>query len=193
VWDRRWEVYHGQLSENGSKWDGSTNPRKPGSYSLENLRFVITDKVITTLQQPPTANDAHHVHAMKVLAWILSPNRCGIFDELMALIQTNVITVQPNGIPTLAKTWWSSIDILLLDDMWNHWGMQKDNLGNFGICPKVRNMIHRKWSRSKDGWALSPRNNVTIYEFDEFDEWRLAYEAKQQTTSDGVHGIGRFR
>jgi hypothetical protein len=127
-----------------------------------------------------------------LLAHFLSPSRSGIYDELMALIRMRVIVVQPNGIPSMAKDWWSFVDILLLDDMWTHWGLQQDENNNHGIHSKVRKALHRKWIRDDFGWALNPHINDIIFEFDEFEEWRVAYEAKQQTTSDGVHGIGRF-
>jgi hypothetical protein len=191
--NRRWEIFHGQLSESGSKWDGTSNPRKPGTYSLENLRFIVTDTMITNLGQVKDSTDAMFVYHMKTLAHILSPNRCGIYDELIALIQMKVILVEPNGIPKLTKDWWSAVDVLLLDDMWNRWGVQTDVNSNYGVHSKIRKTLSRKWFRSEDGWALQPNRNDIIFEFDEFDEWRVAYEAKQQTASDGLEGIGRFR
>jgi predicted hydrolase (HD superfamily) len=76
--------------------------------------------------------------------------------------------------------------------MWNHWGVQTDEKNNHRLHSKIRKVLHRKWKRDEVGWALHPHLNDIVYELDEFEEWRVAYEAKQQTTSDGVHGIGRF-
>ena len=53
-------------------------------------------------------------------------------------------------------------------------------------------MLHRKWKRDDVGWAMHPHLDDIVFELDEFDEWRVAYEAKQQSTSEGIHGIGRF-
>jgi hypothetical protein len=191
--NRRWEVFHGQLSESGSKRDGHTNPRKPGTYILENLRFIVTDSMISSLEQSKDSSDAQYVYHMKTLAHILSPNRSGIYDELIALIQMKVISVDPNGIPKLTKDWWSDVDVLLLDDMWNNWGLRADVKNSYGIHSKVKKTLNRKWLRQEEGWAMQPNENDIIFEFDEFDEWRVAYEAKHQTASDGVEGIGRFR
>ena len=129
---------------------------------------------------------------MMLLAHFLATGRSGIYDELIALIRMQAIVVQSNGIPNLAKDWWSFVDILLLDDMWTNWGLQQDENNNHGIHSRVRKSLQRKWTRNDGGWALHSYLNDIIFEFDEFDEWRVAYEAKQQTTSDGIHGIGRF-
>ena len=185
-------MYHGQLSESGSKWDANANPRKPGAHTLENLRFIVTDEVLTKLEEPASADDPIYINNVMMLAHFLSPNKSGIYDELMALIRTKVIEVQSNGIPTLAKDWWSSVDILLLDDMWNRWDVRVDEKNNHGVYSKVRKMLHRKWKRDDVGWAMHPHLDDIVFELDEFDEWRVAYEAKQQSTSEGIHGIGRF-
>ena len=189
---RRWEVYHGQLSESGSKWDTNVNPRKPGSHTLENFRFLMTDEVLQSFEGPANVDDPTFVNNMVLLAHTLSPNRSGIYDELMALIRTKVVVLQTNGIPCLAKDWWSSVDVLLLDDMWNHWGVHVDEKSNHGVHAKIRKVLQRKWKRDDNGWALSPYFNDIVFDLDEFDEWRVAFEAKQQTTSEGIHGIGRF-
>ena len=185
-------MFHGQLSESGSKWDTNVNPRKAGSYALESLRFIFTDKILAQLEEPASVDDPTFVINMMMLAHSLSPNQSGIYDELMALIRTKVIVLQPNGIPNLANDWWSYVDILLLNDMLNHWGVQADEKNNHKVHSKVRNMLHRKWKPNEVGWALYPYLNDVVFELDEFDEWRVAYEAKQQTMSEGIHGIGRF-
>jgi hypothetical protein len=192
---RRWEVYHGQLSEAESKWVGTKNPRKVGDLSLEKLRFLVTDPVIARLEQGPGKNETSlqnqlYTEDIKLLGFVLT--RCGIFDELLALIRTNAVKVDPRGVPMLSAYWWSHVDILLLDDMWRNWGTQADPKGNYGVSDMVRKGLRRNWFRNDFGWAMTSQKYDTIFEFEEFDEWRIAFEGKQQTLSDGIDGIGRF-
>jgi hypothetical protein len=188
-------VYHGQLSESESKWDGTKNPRKVGAQSLENLRFLVTDKVVSRLEQGPgdvETSPQYQLYAedTKIVGFILTC--CGIYDELLALIRTNVVKVDPRGIPGLSASWWSHVDILVLDDMWSNWGIHADPKYKFGVAVKVRKGLRRYWFRSDTGWALMSQKDDIIFVFEEFDEWRVAFEGKQQTVSDGIDGIGRF-
>jgi hypothetical protein len=157
---------------------------------LENLRFLITNEVTKNLEGPEV--NALYVEGMKKLAYVLSPNRCGVYDELLSLIRTKVMHVDDRGIPVLTQDWWSHLDILILDDMWSKWGIRSDPKGTYGIADKIRKGLNRKWLRSDWGWALTPNKDDIIFEFEEFDEWRVAFEGKQQTRSEGVDGIGRF-
>jgi hypothetical protein len=148
--------------------------------------------VITSLGEAnvDTSSNQPYVEAMKVVAFALSPDRCGIYDELLALIRTNVLTLDDHrGIPMLAKNWWSNVDVLLLDDMWHSWGTRIDVKGNYGITANIRKLLHRKWIRSDSvGWSLVSQPDDIIFEFEEFDDWRVAFESRL----DGVDGIGRF-
>lgn len=183
-------MYHGQLSESESKWVETKNPRKAGALSLENLRFLVIDSVVSRLEHGPDKDFPQYTEDMKILGFVLT--HCGIYDELLALIRTNVVKVDSRGVPTLTPYWWSHVDILLLDEWWSNWGVQADPKGNYGVAVKVRKGLRRNWFRSDLGWALMSQKDDIIFEFEEFDEWRVAFEGKQQTVSDGIDGIGRF-
>ena len=191
---RRWEVYHGQLSEAESKWEGNNNPRKAGALSLENFRFLVKDSILDHLKKGPgevsSPDYQRYAEDMKMLAYVIT--HCGIYDELLALIRTSVVKVDDRGIPALSAFWWSHVDILILDDMWSNWGILADPKGNYGVSFKIRKLLRRNWSRNESGWSLTSKKDDIIFEFEEFDEWRVAYEGKQQSLSDGIDGIGRF-
>jgi hypothetical protein len=188
---RRWEVYHGQeASEGGSKWEVNTNPRAARSRSLENIRFIVDDTVVVNLDEPDQS--LLKLNALKILAHVLSPNQTGVYDELLALVRTGVLLVDKRGIPALAKDWWSSVEILLLDDMYESWGLQADPNGRYGVAEKVRKTLHRKWVRTHYGWAFAQDEEDIVFDFEEFDEWRMAFEDKRRAQSDGVDGVGRF-
>lgn len=184
-------MYHGQASESGSKWDTNTNPRSAGNLSLENIWFVLDDNVAAHLEH--SDQSPFKLEALKILAHVLSPSRTGLFDELLALVRTNVLAVDDQGIPALAKDWWSRVDLLLLEEMSESWGLNDDTNVKYGVAENIRKTLHRKWARSYKGWALANDKEDIIFDFEEFDEWRVAFEDKQRARSDGVDGVGRFR
>lgn len=189
---RRWEVYHGgqETSESGSNWEGNTNPRAVGSRSMENVRFIVDDTVVANLEKDDQS--PFKLEALKRLAHVLSPLQTGVYDELFALIRTGVLSVDERGIPALAKDWWSGVDLLLLDDMYESWGVQADVSGWYGVAEKVRRTLNRKWVRTDCGWAFAQDQEDIVFDFEEFDEWRMAFEDKQRAQSDGLEGVGRF-
>lgn len=184
-------MYHGQASESVSKWDMHTNPRPPGSRSLENVRFVVDDRVAAHLAE--SDQSPLKLEAMKVLAHVLSPSRTGVFDELLALIRSGVLDVNSRGIPVLANVWWTKVDMLILDDMSDHCGVRADPTAKGGVGGKIRNTLHRKWTKSHYGWVFADDYQEVVFDFEEYAEWRAAFEDKQRARSEGVDGVGRFK
>jgi hypothetical protein len=190
---RRWELFHGQVSENESPWNTFANPRSPRSLSLENVRFVITDQVVSELQRYEETPTQQHAQPLNVLAHVLSPTRTGVMDELDALIKTKVVVVDDRGIPTLSRDWWTRVDILVLDDMEAKWGIDIDTKGKCGVFEPICKTLYRKWTSCDTGWALNTDIEDIVYEYQEFDEWRMAFTDKQRSRFDHADGIGKFR
>jgi len=188
--DRRWEVYHGQSTE-GAKWDAGLNPRAPGLLTLENFRFLFDDETLAALEVADD-NSPEKLNAMKALAHASSPKRSGVSDELLALIRTEIFSLDNRGIPTLTKDWWSKVDLLLLDEMYERFGIQADAAGKHGVAEKIRKRMERKWARTQLGFAFASDPKDIIYDYEEFDKWRMAFEEKQQSRSEGAAGVHRF-
>lgn len=185
---RRWELFHG--STEGGKWDAGNNPRTPESLSLENYRFYFTSQTIESLE---TADDSpQKLEAMKCLAHAASPKQTGVLDELLALVRTEILSVDDRGIPTLTKDWWSKVDFLLLSESDESFGMPVDPSGKFGVAEKIRSKLDLEWTKTARGFAFASDPNDTIYDEGEFATWRMAYEEKQQSRSEGAAGVHRF-
>lgn len=195
LYNRRWEVYHGQVAECGSPWNTYENPRSPKNLSFENVRFVVTDEIIANLE--PTSNEttesSSYLEALTILSHFLSPGRTGVWDELAAMIKTKILEVDEHGIPALTKDWWTRVDILFLSEMNERCGFFADPKGVYGIVDTVRTTLSRKWIQCDTGWALTADTDDIIYDFEEFDEWRAAFNEKKNARSDRVDGIGKFR
>lgn len=183
---RRWEVFHGQFSE--SRWAPRTrNPRPEGSYTLENIRFVLDKSVVSKLEM-----DNRDAHSLKILAHVLAPSRSGICDELLALVNMDILRIDARNVPVLTDEWWTRADLLLLEEMHYNWGPTVDPDGKFGVHDTIRNLLHSKWRRMYHGWAMVDTPRDIVHEFEEYDSWREAFEDKQQAETNNAEGIGRF-
>lgn len=190
---RRWEVYHGHIGdESGSNWEANTkNPRAEGSLSLENIRFLIHSGVTSSIENK-SASPADKSAALQALALVISPERSGVSDEILALIQIGVLRVSERGLLMITKNWWQNVDLLLLEDMRNQWGLKADPNNKCGMNEKLRATLAKKWRRGSYGWALAKDPRDIIYDTYEFDTWRQFFEDKQQEQAHLEEGIGEF-
>jgi len=129
---------------------------------------------------------------MTTLAHVLSPAVTGVADELRALIKTGVLHVDDRGILRLTKHWWTNVDLLLLEDMHNHWGLRADPNGKCGVEDKVRKLLMEKWCRNSSGWVMKEDPGDVVFDLEEFDSWREVFEEKQEEDFNDFEGIGRF-
>lgn len=190
---RRWEVFHGQHSDTPSDWEvRNKNPRKGGSLSLENIQFGLNEEALQHLEKDADSRGKEYVEALKTLAHFGLPEQSGVCDELLALMQGGVVMVDARGIPKLSKDWWANVDLLLLEDMHFGWGENTDPLGKYGIAEEVREQLGRRWRRTGRGWVFVDEPKEVIFDFEEFDDWREAFEHKQQAHSEDTEGIGQF-
>jgi len=131
--------------------------------------------------------------AVQALAHAMSSFSNGVIDELTALLRTSVLHLNDTAIPTLTNDWYEQLDILVLDDMDSCWGLQVDPTGKYGMSDYVRATLNEEWGKNSDGWFLVNHDpDDAVYEFAEFDEWRDAFEHKEQTRVDTKEGVGRF-
>ena len=184
----RWELFHGQ---NGtSEWDTSAkNPRR--ALSMENARFVLDEKVFENLRVDGEPQTQEQTEATVLVSVLLDQARSGLVDELLALQRSGVVRIDSYGVFRLSSTWFTNVDVLLLEEMIACWSKEMDPRGKYGVHETLRT-LSTKWIRYEEGWALTSSPNDIIYEPDEFAVWRAAFETKHEEKVDDLHGVGRF-
>jgi hypothetical protein len=190
----RWELYHGQTTgaEGNKFWN---NPRGPGSLSLENTHFLLDDKAVAdfVVEPRPTGASEERDNALKAIAYVLQTDAAGVVDEALALVRMGVLEISDGGILLLASEWYANVDILLLSNMAENWGMSVDPEGRYGVSDEIRKVLFKEWIQNEEGsWAYSSDPNDTVYVSTDFAMWREAYEHKHENRSAGNEGIGRF-
>lgn len=186
----RWEIYHGQTGT--SEWNTSAqNPRRSGALSYENIRFEIDDKLLSHLKFSETPGTVEQKEAAKVLLCLADSSRTGLIDELLALHSSSILRIE-NGVPRLSSTWYANVDVLLLEEMGACWNAEADPLGRYGIHDTIRKTLSNEWVRRENGWAFSFDPVDLVYDVEEFEMWRNAFETKHEEKADDLHGVGRF-
>ena len=200
----RWELFHGSNSEHGTN-PGGKNPRRPRSASLENVQFGFKEVQMSRLEEwafgtreqrsDPKETESEMKQAAQdglAIAYLVSPERSGLLDELLVLLRSRIIRKTRNGGAVFRRDWASQVDLLLLNDMYAHWSLDADPENKHCMHNKVRYNLASYWIRIDGAWALSEDMSEIIYIDEEFDEWRQTFESKADMKSNEEEGIGRF-
>jgi len=239
----RWEVFRGQVGSSTSLDTEafSKNPRRPGSYSYETIKFCLKDKdfapnmSFTSLLSSPiisslngtkledirtlkknasslaplksqdskvikvdSANDMTKCKDMQVedlalIAHLVSPEKSGLYDELMAMIRSGVLKIDNRGVAILnGDDWYSKVDVLLLNDMFHQWSPSVDTENKFCMDEHVRRALQTNWECVDGDWALTSDPFDIIHHDEEYEEWRRSFENTNQAQEDSIEGIGKF-
>lgn len=157
----------------------SRNPRIPGSLSFEQLEFV------NITPGDPKAED------LVRLAYLVSPERTGLLDEMMALVETGLLERTMDGGAVLPKDWFMKVDPLILENMEAHWSVEADPNSKYLVHPKVRNGM-TNWERVDGGWALKEEPSDVIFYDEEWEEWRKTFLDREERRVNQEDGIGNF-
>ena len=201
----RWEVHHGQTSEAPLKREKSKNPRTPGSPTLAHVEFAVGESMMERFKATPFANAKlfvdDEVSKMKAkqwaedmlhLAYLVSPKRTGLLDELKALEQVSIFRKSKHGAAVLTKDWFTRVDPLILEDMDTRWSFETDPDNKYLIHSKVKRDLANYWIRVDGAWALNEDLSELVFLDHEWDEWRRSLEDENEKQADKEDGIGKF-
>ena len=207
----RWELFHA-VHSNYDQWDAhATNPRVPGSFTFENIRFGLSSSKVTNdevsslpkairkfedsiVSSSHSSFDARNeiLDEFCMLIHLLSPARSGLYDEMIALLKMGVFKVSPSGIPVLTEDWWTKIDIVVLDDMHTSWSTKIDPESRHCVNDELRDTLEEKWVWKRTGWSLAENPSELVFDFAILDEWRETFEGRIEEKENMLEGIGRF-
>ena len=207
----RWELFHA-VHSNYDQWDAhAKNPRVPGSFTFENVRFGLSaskatsDEVSSLPKSIRKFEDSilSNIHStfdvsnsildeFCMVIHLLSPARSGLYDEILALLKMKVLKISSSGIPVLTDDWWTKIDIVVLDEMHTSWSTKVDPDSRHCISEELRDTLEEKWVWKKNGWYLLESSRELMFDFAILDEWRETFEGRLEEKANLLEGIGRF-
>mmetsp|Transcript_25162 Transcript_25162/g.62039 ORF Transcript_25162/g.62039 Transcript_25162/m.62039 type:complete len:1007 (+) Transcript_25162:894-3914(+) len=126
-------------------------------------------------------------------AHLLYPSTSGLYDELVALLEMEVLKLDPSGIPGVASMdWYTNVDVVILEDLDRCFGSDADPEGRFCINDELRDTLEEKWVMSEYGWAMTDDPNDLVFDYDVIDAWREAFQGEMEEQANLAEGVGRY-
>jgi len=133
------------------------------------------------------------IEDLALIAHLVSPEKSGLYDELVALIRSGLLKVDNKGVAVLnGDEWYTKLDVLLLNDMFHHWSPSVDIGNKFCMNERVRQILQANWERIDGDWALADDPFDIVHHEEEYQEWRRSFENTNQAQEDYIEGIGKF-
>jgi hypothetical protein len=126
-----------------------------------------------------------------LISHLLSPERTGVHDEIMALIKMGVLRTTPSGCVVLTDDWYVHVDPLLLNDM-EHWSKRADQKNKHCMAEFIRDELAQSWKRVDRGWVLLSDPDDVMFPDDEWDEWRRHFQDRHELHVNEAEGIEKF-
>lgn len=138
------------------------NPRKPGTLSFENIRFVLDEERMSRLRRKwegkltvPSDHDGitEELNDEFMIAHLSSDGVTGLLHEINVLTSMNILSIQPDGMITLSTGWEDRVPHMMLVEMHNLWGSEVDTNDLYCIHDKIKVSLESHWEHHDDkGW-----------------------------------------
>jgi len=150
------------------------NPRKPGSLSFENVRFVLDDERMSRLRAEASSHDSERMPPLQPTSpqpndetmqkwkdeWIVghlsSDDVTGLRHEIDVLVNLGLLAIEANGKLVLARGWERRVPHQILDEMKDEWGTDMDAHNLFCIHDSIKSSLNDRWEYiGGEGWRFT--------------------------------------
>ena len=138
------------------------------------------------------AHSPEETNGKLLMSHLLSPQRTGLYDEVMALYEMGVLRRTCGGRFVLSDKWYNHVDPLLLEDWALHWGKDIDPKNKHCLSELIRDELATSWSHVEGGWALSNDAADIVFLDDEWEEWQRHFRDRHESHLNEAEGIEKF-
>ena len=129
------------------------NPRKPGNLSFENIQFMLLNDRLERLQNAESSREG--LNDEWIVTFLASNEVTGLRHEIDVLESMGLIEIKKGGNISLASTWQSKVPHMMLVEMKDDWGPDKD-VHNLHCVHNTIRALRNDWECvGDDGWRLS--------------------------------------
>lgn len=129
------------------------NPRKPGNLSFENIQFMLLNDRLERLQNAESSPEG--LNDEWIVTYLASNEVTGLRHEIDVLESMGLIEIKKGGNMSLASTWQSKVPHMMLVEMRDDWGPDKD-VHNLHCVHNTIRALRKDWECvGDDGWRLS--------------------------------------
>jgi hypothetical protein len=185
------------------------NPRKPGTLSFENPRFIITEERLARLKKnwlnpdqlklPPqsTNEEMEQWNDEWTISHLTSDAVTGIAHEIDVLENLGILTVNKCGSVVLAQGWERRVPHMILNEMKDAWGSEMDVNNLHCIHEKIISSLEDVWQHEEDVWrfeseGLDEEDDDVVYEDEEYELRRQIFLENYDAFVNSKKGVGEF-
>ena len=191
------------------------NPRKPGSLSFANVRFLLDEERMsrlrddwknptqTQLPQPtfqPDSDAEDKLNDEWVVSHLASDSVTGLLHEVNVLVGLNILSVAGNGKMALSPGWERRVPHMVLNEMDDSWGSNVDVNNLYCIHDKIKSSLDRQWKRVEgEGWRLASKNDMIddddeelVFEDEEYQLRKHIFTENYTNWISEKSGMGEF-
>ncbi|KAL3778630.1 hypothetical protein HJC23_001579 [Cyclotella cryptica] len=129
------------------------NPRRPGNLSFENIQFMLRDDRMARLLNEESSHEG--LNDEWIVTYLSSNEVTGLRHEIDVLESMGLIEIKNGGKVSLASTWQSKVPHMMLIEMRDDWGPEKD-VHNLHCLNTMIRSLRKYWECvGEDGWRLS--------------------------------------
>ena len=183
------------------------NPRKPGTLSFENVRFVISEDRLARLRKswlnrdqlklaPQPTNEELRQWNDEWTITHLSSTATGLVHEIGVLENLGILKVLRSGSVVLVRGWETKISHMILSEMKDNWGPNMDVNNLHCIHEKITSSLDNVWQHDGDGWRhesddLNDDDDL-VYEDEEYELRRQIFLENYDAFVNSRKGVGEF-
>ena len=146
-----------------------------------------------TTEVPTLANQ--HTMDELTIALLASQECTGVWDEIQALVTSEVLQIDRDGTVVLRQDWHDNVGAsILLDGREKGWFKEYDPGNSFCLHDSVRSLVPDIWVRRDNGWAFAdskPEDGVEFNE-NEYLDIKREYIRDYGSHFDQIDGVGKF-
>eukprot|EP00984_Skeletonema_dohrnii_P001158 scaffold355_cov127-Skeletonema_dohrnii-CCMP3373.AAC.18 len=184
------------------------NPRKPGTLSFENVRFVLSEERLARLKNnwlnhdqlklppQPTSEEMEQWSDEWTITHLSSDAVTGIAHEIDVLESLGVLKINQSGSVVLAKGWERRVPHMTLNEMKDAWGSDMDVNNLHCIHEKIRSSLEDVWQHDEDEWRFESEglddDDGAVYEDEEYELRKQIFLENYDAFVNSRKGVGEF-
>ena len=183
------------------------NPRKPGTLSFENVRFVLTEERLARLKNnwlghdqlklppQPTSEEMEQWSDEWTITHLSSDAVTGIAHEIDVLENLGILKINQSGSVVLAQGWERRVPHMTLNEMKDAWGSDMDVNNLHCIHEKIRSSLEDVWQHDEDEWRFESEgldDDDAVYEDEEYELRRQIFLENYDAFVNSRKGVGEF-
>jgi hypothetical protein len=162
------------------------NPREPSKHSYECIQFILDEERMTRLED----KSASQLNDEWIVAYLSSDKVTGLCHEIDVLESMGLLDINAAGHIKLARGWHKKVPHMMLLEMRDVWGVEKDVHNLHCIHNKIRSLGQHWECIDGEGWRST--DDTVEYGDEEYDLRKQIFSENFSTWMNEGVGVASF-